>query len=361
MDENKEIFNESTAAETEADDTSSEDPELKAVETDIETGNTDSESGDTDTEAVNKDYDLESFSENPDDFTADLDNDDENDFPEPPKKKKALQFTIIISLVIVLLVLCTAIVCRLFFSNGVLNTNLLGSQTETTWHYRPEAPADSTIDEAQIPDYYFIFEPDGKVKIRMGSFEYLGTYTIQNLEKQDVAGIEDGESKIGKPMLNIGNTGLVDGKFLFDREGNAFTGSTLTLTSLSSDLVSLKLDSKYYEPVKQERSGEFHKDDDLIGSWSFKNEIASQNFVFREDGTYDLKTNSSGAIQSQSGLYDCKDGKLTITVMAPDEQTQSFKYSIKDDKLSLIQIIEYLGQQYENPLNDFTRDKGSTE
>lgn len=360
MDENKEFINENAAPDVEADDTAPVEPRYDLSDFD------DSPEKPEKPEKTEKPENPDTLDdpedlEKPEDFADDLENDDENDFPEPPKKKRTLQFTIIISLAIVLAAVVAVIVCRLFFSNGVVNTNILGSQTATTWHYRPEVSADATVDEAQIPDYYFIFEPDGKLKIEMGSFEYLGTYTIQNLEKQDVAGIEDGESKIGQPMLSIENTGIVDGKFLFDREGNAFTGSNLTLTSLNSDLVSLKLDSKDYTPVKQERSGEFHKDDELIGSWSFKNEVASQNFVFNDDGTYELKTNSGGAIQNQKGIYDCKDGKLTITVMAPDEQSQSFKYSIKDDKLSLIQLIEYLGQQYENPLNDFTRDKGSTE
>ena len=290
--------------------------------------------------------------------TENAEYDPETDNAQPPKKKRTLQFTIIISAVIVLIVLCAAIACRLFFANGVVDTNLLGAQKTTTWHYRADASQlEATVDEAQIPDYYFIFEPDGKLKVDMGSFEYLGTYTIQNIEEQDVEGIDGGESKIGQPMLNIENSGIVDGKFLFDRSGNPFSGSTLKLTSLSSDLITLDLDSKEYTPVKLERSGEFHKDDKLVGSWSFKNEVASQTFVFNEDGTYDLKTNQGGAIYNQHGLYDCKDGVLTITVMAPDEQSQSLKYSIKDDKLSLTQIIEYMGQTFEQPLNDFTRDK----
>ncbi len=282
----------------------------------------------------------------------------ETDNAQPPKKKRTLQFTIIISAVIVLIVLGAAIACRLFFANGVVDTNLLGGKKTTTWHYKTDASQlESTVDEAQIPDYYFVFEPDGKLKVMMGSFEYLGTYTIQNVEKQDIEGIEGGESKVGQPMLNIENSGIVDGKFLFDRSGNPFSGSTLKLTSLSSDLITLELDSKEYTSVKLERSGEFHKDDKLLGSWSFKNEVASQTFVFNEDGTYDLKTDQSGAIYNQHGLYDCNDGILTITVMAPNEQSQSLKYSVTDDKLSLTQIIEYMGQTYEQPLNDFTRDK----
>jgi hypothetical protein len=51
--------------------------------------------------------------------------------PAPaPKKKKTLQTTILISLVIVICVVLAAIVCRLFFMKGVVDTNLIGGKAE---------------------------------------------------------------------------------------------------------------------------------------------------------------------------------------------------------------------------------------
>ena len=60
----------------------------------------------------------------------------------------------------------------------------------------------------------------------------------------------------------------------------------------------------------------------------------------------------------EHGLYDCKDGSLTITIVyAGSEQSDSYKYTIKDDKLSLSQTKENMGQTYEQPIGDFTKEK----
>lgn len=275
-----------------------------------------------------------------------------------PQKKKTVQKTIIISAVIVLLVIAAAAVCRLFFFQGVVNTNLFGAPVKTTWHYLPNVATPdtaSTADEAAVPDFYFIFEPDGKLTIEMGTFDYQGTYTIRNAEEKDVIQLKNSKDAIGKPMLTIENSGMIDGNFLIDRSGNVFTGSTLTLTNAASEKMKLDFDSKEYKPATIERKGEFTGDEALTGTWNYSSEVGSQSFTFNADGTYDIKTKVNGTIQGQHGIYNCKDGKLTITYKDSEEKSQDFKYTIKDNKLSLTAIVEFMGQTFEQPAGEFTK------
>lgn len=273
--------------------------------------------------------------------------------PAPaPKKKKTLQTTILISIIIVVCVLLAAVVCRLFFWKGVVNTNLLGAKTTTTWHYRPDtAQLGASVDEAMVPDYYFNFQPDGTITVNIGTLSFQGDYTLRNLEEGE------GTAKAGTPVLEIAGTGQIDGTFLYDREGNLFSGNTLKLTSLANSEANVTLDAKDYTPVTLEPSADFAADDTLTGNWSYKNEKLTQNFTFNSNGTYELKTVSGGVIEKQTGIYTAKDGTLTLTYKYPNEQSQTLKYTVKDDKLSLIQVINVYGQTYEQPLYDFTREK----
>ena len=272
-----------------------------------------------------------------------------------PKKKRTVQFTILVSAAIVAVVLLAAAVCRLFFFQGVVNTGFFGNQVKTTWHYKPDVTADATADEVTTPDFYFIYEPDGKLKVELGSFEYQRTYTIQYLDAKDVEGMENAESKVGKPVLNIENSGIIDGKFFFERTGNAFSESHLILTSVTNDQVKLDFDSQEYVPAAFEREGEFHKDDALLGKWNYKNEVGEQTFTFNTDGTYSLFTKANNQIQSQHGIYDCQDGKMTLYFQYLNDQAQEFKYTIKDNKLSLTMIMEFMGQSYEQSAGEFTK------
>ena len=274
-----------------------------------------------------------------------------------PKKSRKVQTTIIISAIIVLLVLVGAVAIRLFATQGVVDTGIFGNKKTTVWHFKPDvSQAEATVDEALVPDYYFIFEPDNTLKVEMGSFEYKGSYAIQNMEESDLLGVSNENAKVGTQMLTIENTSLLDGKFLFERTGNAFTENKLNLTGLSTQEMKLELDAKAYTPVSIERKGEFTKDDALVGNWVYKNENGSQTFSFKDDGTYAIITKANGGYQSQSGIYNCKDGTVTINFKAPSDQEANIKYTIKDKTLSLSIVADVRGQQVEQPIGDFTKE-----
>ena len=280
-----------------------------------------------------------------------------------PKKSRKIQTTIIISAVIVLLVVLGAVAVRLFATPGLLDTGFFGNSKTTVWHFRPDvSQAEATVDEALVPDYYFIFESDNTLKVEMGSFEYKGSYAIQNMEESDLVGVTNENAKVGTQMLTIENTSLIDGKYLFERTGNAFTENKLNLTGLNltgtnTQEMKLELDAKAYTPVSIERTDEFTKDDALLGDWVYKNENGSQTFSFKDDGTYSIITKSNGSYQSQSGIYNCKDGSVTIKFKAPSDQEANLKYTINDKTLSLSVVADVMGQKIEQPIGEFTKEE----
>ena len=306
LEENKEIFTADNEAEAAAEAEA-------AVETAVET--------ETDTPELPTEKEAE----------------DDTVTEEPaPKKSRKVQTTIIISAIIVLLVLVGAVAIRLFATQGVVDTGIFGNKKTTVWHFKPDvSQAEATVDEALVPDYYFIFEPDNTLKVEMGSFEYKGSYAIQNMEESDLLGVSNENAKVGTQMLTIENTSLLDGKFLFERTGNAFTENKLNLTGLSTQEMKLELD---------------------VGNWVYKNENGSQTFSFKDDGTYAIITKANGGYQSQSGIYNCKDGTVTINFKAPSDQEANIKYTIKDKTLSLSIVADVMGQQVEQPIGDFTKE-----
>ena len=267
---------------------------------------------------------------------------------EPAKKSKLLQRTIIISAAIVICAVLVAIVCRLFFFNGIVNTNLLGGAKETCWHYSTPVSTGytATTDEAQTADYYFIFEPDGTLKIEIGSFEYDGVYTTQYLTDETAPD----KDSVGKPVVSIENTNSIDGMYFYEVSGNVFTGKTMKLTSTMSDKVVFNFDDKAYTSPKIEREGEFSKDEKVVGSWTNKNEYASQTLKFNADGSYSISTKTSTSKQVENGLYNCKDGSITLSSYYIATQSQSFKYTVTDDQLTIIQQMMSLGDDGKTPV-----------
>ena len=177
-------------------------------------------------------------------YSLGTDIDTENTFGEEnaPKKSFVLQRTILISAAIVVLFILAAIMCRLFFTNGVTDLDVLGNKASTTWHYAAENPY-ATSDEASQIDQFLKFEPDGTVKYMEGSFAYTGKYSYQYIEKDPKSDLL--KDKAGKVYVYIENTGSdFDGKFFFEESGSAFSEKTLKLTSIYEKSLSYELDRK---------------------------------------------------------------------------------------------------------------------
>ena len=278
---------------------------------------------------------------------------------EPAKKSKFLQRTIIISAAIVICAVLVALICRLFFFNGIVGTNLFGSPKETCWHYSTPVSSGytATTDEAQTADYYFIFEPDGTLKIEIGSFEYDGVYNTQYLTEETAPD----KDSVGKSVVSIENTNSIDGMYFYEVSGNVFTGKKMKLTSTMSNEVAFEFDDQAYTSPKIEREGSFEKDEKVVGSWTNKNEYASQTLKFNEDGSYSISTKTSTSKQVENGLYNCKDGSITLSSFYIATQSQTFKYTADDEKLTIIQEMMTLGDDGQTPVTveqpiEYTKD-----
>lgn len=276
----------------------------------------------------------------------------ESDETEAQKKSKLIQRTIIISALVVAVALIGAIACRLLLSNGIVKTNIFGAKKTTCWHYTQPMTGspDATADEAQELNYYFIFEPDGKLNIEVGSIELTSDYSIQYLTKEDVQTIENGEGKIGTPVLNISNANTLSGKYFFEVTGNAFTENKLKLTNILSDQMKLDFDDKEYTPVKIQREGEFTADEKLEGNWTFADEAGTRTYSFNSDGTYTMTDKANNAIQKTKGLYSCKDGKVSLTSNYGTDVTSTLRYEFKDDKLVIYEQFYTMYGAVEQPI-----------
>ncbi len=276
-------------------------------------------------------------------YSLGTDIDTENTFGEEnaPKKSFVLQRTILISAAIVVLFILAAIMCRLFFTNGVTDLDVLGNKASTTWHYAAENPY-ATSDEASQIDQFLKFEPDGTVKYMEGSFAYTGKYSYQYIEKDPKSDLL--KDKAGKVYVYIENTGSdFDGKFFFEESGSAFSEKTLKLTSIYDKSLSYELDrKKSYSLVLPEREDEFEADDDLIGKWTSKNETVKDTIEFNSDGTICITTKKSSEGKNTNftakGIYSVKNGKLVFTVSGYGMELQNGfeKYIVSGDTLQLI-------------------------
>ena len=75
-----------------------------------------------------------------------------------------------------------------------------------------------------------------------------------------------------------------------------------------------------------------------------------------EDGTYVITSDSQNIIQKQRGVYIAKNNVITTWYETPVKQEQIFKYSIKDDKLSLTVVADIYGQKIEQSIGEYTKE-----
>ena len=200
-------------------------------------------------------------------------------------------------------------------------------------------------------DVFFIFDPDGRVRVKCDRLESIGTYSIQHVEPDD-------KENAGKPYLMLENTGVLDGSFFYETTGNAFTERTMTLTSMTNTSApALKFDQKKtYKAPEIEREGEFTGDDALNGSWKISNEAGSTVYDFSSDGTYTMEARTAGnngvpgSINKISGIYNCKDGVLSTSTIYMSRIDNSLKYKVDGDELHFyVQALDpATGQLVEN-------------
>ena len=280
-----------------------------------------------------------------------------NEVPAP-ESKGTLQRTILISAGIVICAVLAAIVCRLFLFHGVVDTDLFGNSKETTWHYTAELQSQmtsATSDEPLVANYYFMFEPDGTLKIEIGTFDYYGNYSIRYLTDEEISSMAVSDENAKRSVLDIQNTNSIDGIYFYDVSGNAFSEKTMTITSVSNENVKYDYDNKAYEPAGAKREGEFKKDDAIVGSWTNKNEVASQTLTFNKDGSYSIETKTAESRQSERGLYSCENGKVKLISYYISPQSQEFKYKVEKDKLVITQEIVLGDQTIEQPI-EYNKD-----
>ena len=280
--------------------------------------------------AAEKDYSLDTFDDDNDkaDVPEDADGtvtepvDDEalqpvEEAAAPKRKKPIIQTTIIISLIIVIIAVLATLVVKVFFDKEITGT----------WHYVREvqvANQGATSDEAESTigiDYYFAFSNDGTVKSTIGTITSKGTYSVsQN---------EDGQSVVTIDVYDVPTTYFLNGEYTYELKGNIFTGKTLVLSKDAADTTgqtqtrTYEMKSEAYKAPELESEGEFEKNDDLIGKWTYSTGEYKLAYEFNEDGTAKYLEQATSINPytytpvnidiTMNGIYNVKDDTATIT------------------------------------------------
>lgn len=280
--------------------------------------------------AAEKDYSLDTFDDDND--TADVPEEADGTVTEPvddealepveedaaPKRKKPIiQTTIIISLIIVIIAVLATLVVKVFFDKEITGT----------WHYVREvevASQGATSDEAKSTigiDYYFAFANDGTVKSTIGTITSKGTYSVsQN---------EDGQPVVTIDIFDVPTTYFLNGEYTYELKGNIFTGKTLVLSKEAADNTgqtqtrTYEMKSEAYKAPELESEGEFEKNDDLIGKWTYSTGEYKFAYEFNEDGTAKYLEQATSINPytytpvnidiTMNGIYSVKDDTATIT------------------------------------------------
>ena len=367
MDDNKDL---KTPVDPEVSDPDTEDTKPLAEEAEDTAEDSDSE----------KDYSLDDFDDDSDaeeDDESDDEEDDELDEleeledseyeDEPAKKKPLIQKTIIISLVIVIIAVLAALVIKLFFDNDVTGT----------WKYTIEMPANTmsaSSDEAATTEYdwYFTFKRDKTVTLTIGSISSVGTYEIGTND--------EGKQTVTLDLYFTPSSRIMNLEFDYKVNGNIFTGKSLTLSrSVTSytgqtDTEELDLKSATIEAPEIKRTGEFEKDEDLIGEWKYNEDEYSFTYQFNDDGTIrntqKLQTNGNTYMGLQlgedensepkiyeidiDGLYSSNENTITIDSFFFEQNSRQILFKRDGDILYINDPA--LGQGY----LPFTKDGSAT-
>lgn len=234
---------------------------------------------------------------------------------QPQKKKRLLQFPIIISIIIVAVAVISLLVYKGFFDKSLTGSWATKVQAES-------ATADeATNDESDEELQYWVFDNDGKLKVSMGSVYYVYNY--------ETSVSEEGENQL---MVSFNGSESV---FTYKIEGNFFIGKKLTLSN-SYGAEDIKLESKSYKEPDLKHDDNFKPNDKLIGTWSYNNGFSQMSYTFNEDGT--MQMNQMDMI-FVDGVYTYTDNTIEIKYLTNTESYMDLSYTVEENGLNINNIL----------------------
>ncbi len=234
----------------------------------------------------------------------------------PVKKKKLLEKSIIISIIIVgvaVFVLLAGLVLKsagIIYDNTVVGAwNIVIEDTEEETNYKE----------------YFVFEKDGTFKLVADSITYLGTWESTQTQNEDGATVSEVTFTYG---------GYYSSTFNYEVSGKPFQDRTLTLYDDSYQYNLVEVKSTASDNLKDV---EVKVDNKLTGVWNnTENQIT---FMFDEDGNCSMNQYDAYLYE---GVYAVGDeGTFAFNFSAYGElNTSDFTYSFDGDKL-IIEELEF--------------------
>lgn len=259
---------------------------------------------------------------------------------EPPKKKRLIMKTIVISAVIVCVTLIATLVFALFFNNGITG------QWHLVYTYNVISN-DATEDEASTVDvdYIFDFKGDNTVTATVGTVTGKGTYQYF---KND-----DGNMVMTLDLLDPATqNSFYSGEFTAKTEGNIFTGRTLSLTVPDVSDFEYKFDKKMPDAPKLDKPEKAETNEGLTGTWVFKNELMTYTYTFNDDNTavFNIKgmtfnqyTYSTANVDlTFNCVYTCDNSSAKLTYFFTEPVDMEVTYKIKDKNTIIIGNNEFV-------------------
>lgn len=254
-----------------------------------------------------------------DDYTDNNDSgQDENNFQEETdnpteteqcakRKKSPIMLCTIIAACILFLTIATSAIFLFFFNTSITGTYVLETNQEQ---------------ESKTAKTYFFIKEDGKLGVRYGSLESLGTYETT---------VENNSNKI---TLNYSNSSIT---YNYQLEGNKIFGTKILLTDENGS--TLTLSPATYEEVTVTPIEKVKKNSKLIGTWELStsdgNSAIKVKYTFNDDNSFIL--NYSQGRMKLYGYYSAEKDKINIKYKDESNQdlTHSMSYSFNGNNLVL--------------------------
>lgn len=231
---------------------------------------------------------------------------------KPVKSKRFIQIPVLIAAAILVCALLVFGVMKLFFDNSIVGEWIVEGSVATS--------DEISEDDAAAGNTYYIFTDDTNengekvAKLRVGTMELIGTYSISN-------------NTDGTRALTVSISYFFAGTYNYTVSGNAFTGKVLTL---ESDSGNVSFNCVKAPKLQVAVSDDFKAKDDIVGSW--KESDYDYTYTFNADGTTHI---DEGGTLTVDGTYVADDKKIVITYLASEETTLEIEYSLDGDTLVL--------------------------